>query len=215
MKHLLSYLFSLLLLGGIFIGCSDQQAPTAGTNNDAPVLMKPGSGGATIVKYQDEYWVWFRDYNAGYSLFLGNDMREWCEYEDNYDEFNFRDIFLPNTDPEVVDRILGITKGDDIRAFVWAWPPQGCGYYTSTDPIAIGTARVIGVDNDIVMWAEPERKNANSFGWSVHGTLEGPEGQVYNLSAHFRYVWKWAWPEDGSEDKISVKINLTPVGGGN
>ena len=196
MKLLFGYLFSLLLLGSIFIGCSDQQAPTAGTDNTAPVLMKPGSGGAEIVRYQGEYWVWFRDVDAGYTLFLGNDMREYCQF----------------------DRIVGMSKGDDIRAFVWIWSDpttQGCAYYTSTDPIAIGTAKVINTDNDLYMWAEPERKNANSYGWRVNGTLEGPEGQVYNLSAHFLNVWKWSWPADGSQDKLIVKINLTPVGGGN
>jgi hypothetical protein len=173
--------------------------------------MKPPSESGKVVRYQDEYWLWFRDRNAGYTLFLGVDIREFCNGVDDFDEFNFRDIFVPNTDPGVVDRIVSMARGDDIRAYVWSWSDpstQGCAYYTSIDPIANGTARVIGVDNDLVMWGDPDRNNANSYGWSVHGTLEDPEGQVYNLSAHFRYVWKWAWPADGSKDKISVKINL-------
>jgi len=212
MKHLLSLLFSLLLLGIIFWGCSDQQAPTAGTDNNTPVLMKGGSGGAQIVRYQGETWVWFRDFNAGYTLFLGADMREECNDVYLWDEFNFRDIFLPDTDPEVPRRIVGMTKGDDIRAFVWAWPPQGCDYYTTTDPIAIGTAKVINVDNDVTMWDAPSN-NANSYGWSAQGTLEDPEGQVYNLNLHFQSVWKWSWPADGSKDKFVVKINLASRGG--
>ena len=44
MKHLLSYLFSLLLLGSIFIGCSDQQAPTAG-NDEA------------LTSFSKEVWI--------------------------------------------------------------------------------------------------------------------------------------------------------------
>lgn len=40
MKHLLSYLFSLLLLGSIFIGCSDQQAPTGNTDEAVTPLNK-------------------------------------------------------------------------------------------------------------------------------------------------------------------------------
>ena len=40
MKLLFGYLFSLLLLGSIFIGCSDQQAPTANNDEALPPLSK-------------------------------------------------------------------------------------------------------------------------------------------------------------------------------
>ena len=40
MKHLLGYLFPLLFLGSIFIGCSDQQTPTAITEEAITPLSK-------------------------------------------------------------------------------------------------------------------------------------------------------------------------------
>ena len=46
MKLLFGYLFSLLLLGGIFIGCSEQQAPIA--NNDEAVTTL---NRVTVVEY--------------------------------------------------------------------------------------------------------------------------------------------------------------------
>jgi hypothetical protein len=46
MKHLLSFLISLLLLGNIFIGCNDQQAPTASTDEAVTHLNK-----VTVVEF--------------------------------------------------------------------------------------------------------------------------------------------------------------------
>jgi hypothetical protein len=54
MKHLLNYLFVLLLLGCIFIGCSDQQAPTGISEESNTTLNK-----ATIIKDSFDY-----DYDA-------------------------------------------------------------------------------------------------------------------------------------------------------
>ena len=50
MKHLLSYLFSVLLLGSTFIGCSDQQTPTDGNDEVLTPLSK-----VTVVEYTFEY----------------------------------------------------------------------------------------------------------------------------------------------------------------
>jgi hypothetical protein len=50
MKHLLSYLISLLLLGIISWGCSDQQAPTANTDEAITPLSK-----VTVDEYSFDY----------------------------------------------------------------------------------------------------------------------------------------------------------------
>ncbi|MFC1566173.1 hypothetical protein ACFL4B_04480 [Candidatus Neomarinimicrobiota bacterium] len=224
MVKTISYiLLSLLLLGSIFSGCSDQLAPTisnqksiAATDNTERVLMKgPPSESGKVIRYNGEYWAWFRDYDAGYTLYLGvKDMIDFCDYIDDFDEFDFKDIFLPSTDPLVAERWIGMIKGDDIQAFVWTWTDpstQGCDYYLDNAPMA-GPVKVINVDNDVMMWDPQGRepKNANSFGWSANGTLEGPDGQLYKLNFSYRHVWKWTW--DPSQDKINLKIHLTPKG---
>jgi len=56
MKHLLSYLIPLLLLGIIFWGCSEQQAPTAGTDE----ALTPLSKEVDVVEYTFDWnldWV--------------------------------------------------------------------------------------------------------------------------------------------------------------
>jgi len=66
MKHLLSYLFSLLLLGSIFIGCSDQQAPTDGNEEALTALNKP------VI---ESFW-WNMDWDPVYEdCATGDDMQ--------------------------------------------------------------------------------------------------------------------------------------------
>jgi hypothetical protein len=58
MKHLLSYLISLLLLGIISWGCSDQQAPTANTDEAVTPLSK-----VTVDEY---FFDWDLDWDDPY-----------------------------------------------------------------------------------------------------------------------------------------------------
>jgi len=66
MKHLLSYLFSVLLLGSTFIGCSDQQTPTDGNDEALTALNKP------VI---ESYW-WNMDWDPVYEdCATGEDMQ--------------------------------------------------------------------------------------------------------------------------------------------
>jgi hypothetical protein len=210
MKHLLSFLFSLLLLGNIFVGCGDQQAPTSGTDNTAPVLMKPGSGGATVVKYQVEDYYWFTDDIAGLRIFVGFDVRELCNGVYQFDEFDFMDVYLPNTDPEEAERLVAKTRGHNVTVMVYPYPNNGCDYYLTNDPIAIGTANVRNTDNDILAFLG-SHGNHNAFGWKVNGTLWSPDGQQrYRLN----FVWRAVWDAEAfGTYKEHYKIMLIPVGG--
>lgn len=50
MKHLLIFLFSILLIGGLFIQCGDQQTPTSISDESNATLNK-----ATVVEYTFDY----------------------------------------------------------------------------------------------------------------------------------------------------------------
>ena len=221
MKHLFSYLFSLLLLGSIFIGCSDQQAPTAGTDNNEPVLMKPGGGGGAFVeKYQGEAYFTFIDPDAELKLLLGVDVSD-CPDGNQIDVLDFMDVWLPNSTWEEVERLVAKTRAHNVYAQVWEWtfgigpaPGGNCNYYSTHTPIATGTANLRNTDNDVLaglrwwLGLDPEN-NANAFGWKANGTLMGQDDQVFKLN----FVWRGVWHPKPDTFMEHYKIQLTPTGG--
>ena len=68
MKHLLSYLFSFLILGIIFISCSEQQGPTANNDEAVTPLNK-----VTVVEYS---YLYDMDWDPPYEdCATGEDMK--------------------------------------------------------------------------------------------------------------------------------------------
>lgn len=214
------YAFVLLIfISLLFIGCSDKSispVETTGVNDNAVVLQKETGPGAWIIKYENEGAFWFEDEETGLVLTLGlNDP--WIFCTDFIGEtFSFRDLFLPNADPEL-RRILERMKEKDITAKVWQvdpWPTDYdsfCTFFgpiTPFEPMATGTASFSIRDNDLLAWAQPNN-NSNAFGYKANGTLYSQSGQKYKLNLVYHAIW------DG-DDFVTFhdffKLRLTPTG---
>lgn len=214
------YAFVLLIfIGLLFMGCSDKSiAPveTVGANDNAVVLQKETGPGAWIIKYDYNGAFWFTDEEAGLVLTLGlNDPWTFCT-DFVGETFSFRDLFLPNADPEL-RRILERMKEKDITAKVWQvdpWPTDYenfCTFFgpiTPFEPMASGTASFSYRDNDLLSWAQPNN-NSNAFGYKANGTLYSLSGQKYKLNLIYNIIWDG---DEGANYHEVFKLQLTPTG---
>ena len=203
----------LLLLAGfavLLLGCSDSSEPVippTDTQAGQPSLMKSTESGAMILKFEVATYFLFYDAEEGLVLSLGiNDLAEVCGGGTPFDVFDYKELYLPGTDPNL-RRLVRQMKGEDVGAIVWAtetWPVALC----TIDPLAVGTADVIRTDNDLYANTQ-DNPNADAFGYKAHGSLLGPEGQTYRLNLVYRAIWDGV---DLSSLKQIVKIQLTPTG---
>jgi hypothetical protein len=205
-------------IGLICIGCSDKSitpVETTGANNNPVTLQKDTGPGAWIIK--DEFYggYWFTDQESGLVLVIGlSDPWLRCSEGDHFELFEFKDIYLPNTDPDL-RRIVEQIKGNNLTAFIWhpdPWPIEFttfCNFLaTAGDPLAVGTASISYKDNDVFAY-EQDNKNHNAYGFKANGTLLSPDGKKYQLNL----VWNSLWDgEDGNSYKEVYKIQLTPTG---
>jgi hypothetical protein len=195
----------------VLVGCSDKSAPVVAPSSvsDKPTnaLMKSSESGAFIVRQEARAFFTFFDANSGLRLLLGiNDLTSFCDGEGVFDIWSFKDIHLPNADAEP-RRMLRLMTGDNVGAIVWhpdPWP-NICG----SVPLAVGTANVVRTDNDFLA-ASQDNPNSNAYGFKAHGTLVGPEDQVYQLNFVLHGIWDGV---DPASRKLEVKIQLTPTGG--
>jgi hypothetical protein len=212
MKILSLALLLMASMAFVLLGCSDNSAPivasTDAHQNGPASLMKTSGPGAWIIR--DAYNGGYYFYDENTLLLLGvNDLSLWCNRLGGYDEFKFKDIYLPNADPDL-RRIVEQQIGRDLTARVY-----DAHLFTGTlrelccnnEPIAVGTATWRLNDNDVLAYAQ-DNNNSNAFGYKVNGTLDGPDGRKYMLNFVFRYVW-----DPGTTRYNEVfKLQLTPTG---
>ena len=209
MKTFLSALALLAFVGLLVIGCSEKTTQPVESSN--LTLQKVGNGeGAGILRYEAETYFTFWD--GQLLLIIGcNDLSLACSGGNGYDLFKFKELLLPNSDPELRRLIMQVKVGD-ATAIVWhmeSWPADNdlCPFVLNNEPIAIGTANFNYTDNDYNAWWQ-EHPNRNPFGYKANGSLVGPNGQEYNLNFFDRIIWDW----DGSKFMENIKINLIPNG---
>jgi len=209
MKSLLSVFALFVIVGLLIIECSDKSTQpvefTSGT------LQKESNGsGAGILRYEAENAYGFIDVDAHLMLVIGiNDFTGYCTEGSGMEIFSFKELLLPNADPELRRLIMQITARD-VTAVVWqadAWPEDFCDFAINNQPLAVGTANFKYTDNDFNAWWQ-EHPNSNPFGYKANGTLVDQSGQQYNFNFFDRIIWDW----DGSKYKENVKIHLVSKG---
>jgi hypothetical protein len=209
MKTLISVIALLVFFGLLFIGCSEKTAQPVETSTVS--LQKESSiEGAGITRYEAESYYTFWD--GQLLLIIGcNDLSLACSGGGGYDLFKFKELLLPNVDPELRRLIMQINAGD-ATTIVWymeSWPEDNdlCPFVLNNEPIAIGTANFNYTDNDFYAWWQGH-PNSNPYGYKANGSLVGSNGQEYNLNLVDRIIWDW----DGSKFREHGKILLVPKG---
>lgn len=194
-----SYSFCLMFIAGaLLVGCSDQPTSVAPEGDEAgmPIVASkkgpPASSGAYVIRYEDTIIGGLIDRN-GLRLNFGADLVSLCQTFDPsfISILSVKDILSPSE----VDRILRMLKGRDIYTELWDFsefgPPDvfNCDYVNSHSPLARGTGHIIVTDNDVFAGQNPDSRNANAWGVSVHGKLHTPQGERLVANAHLRCVW--------------------------
>lgn len=209
MKTFLSALALLAFVGLLVIGCSEKTTQPVESSN--LTLQKVGNGeGAGILRYEAENAYGFIDLDEHLILILGiNDVQNFCNGTGGMDIFKFKELLLPNANPDIRRLIMQI-NARDVSALVYQadeWPADFCAFILSNNPLAVGTANFKYTDNDFNAWWQ-EHPNRNPFGYKANGSITGPNGQEYNLNFFDRIIWDW----DGSKFMENIKINLIPNG---
>jgi len=140
-----------------------------------------------------------------------NDIQDFCDRIGGKDPFSYKDLSLPNTDPDLRRWIQQI-KGTGVTAMAFQVVPDPVklylrDYICGQVPIAVGIANFRYQDNDLEAW-ELDGNNSNAFGYGANGTLAAPDGQKYMLDLVYRFVWK---PGTTKYNEV-FKLQLTPTG---
>lgn len=209
-------LFALIVLTGLlFIGCSDRSISPVQSNisADNSVSLQKGSSesGAWIVRYEASEWYYaFFDQDAGLFLTLGiNDISKFCNYEGGFDVDNVKEIYLPNTDPDL-RRMIDHEKAD-YTAMIWqteSLPADYRDFICNHEPMATGIVNFSARDNDYYAWLQ-DNKNSDSYGFKANGTLKGQDGMIYKLNLVYQFMWHGVI---GGGNNEVFKLQLTPAG---
>jgi hypothetical protein len=216
MKTRSGALLLMALFAFVLMGCSDNSGPVVASTrvaDNAPTsLMKTSeSAGATVITGETLLAYSFLDWETGLYVTLGiNDLTKFCGRTPPYfDEYSFRQIYLPNADPEL-QRVIQRVIGTDVTAMVFQVIPGSAtntrGYICGKVPLMVGTANLVRNDNDTYDEAVPSVK---TFGYKGNGTLLAPDGQKYMLN----FVWHIVCHNgDMANAKENFKLQLTPAG---
>lgn len=220
MKTFLGICFLVAFIGLLYIGCSDKSiTPVETTANNSPVTLQKDTGpGAWIIKYDYKGAFWLIDWETGAVIILGMESDPWsfCSGIREVEMFTWKDIILPNADPEL-RRIIERVMGKELTATIWYIDPfpaswvSFCTFWNQVEPMepfAVGTANFGYRDTDLYSNLR-ENNNSNVWSFKVNGNLLGQDGIVYKLN----YIDFGTWDgEDGSRHHETHKLQLTPTG---
>jgi hypothetical protein len=128
MKTLSVALLLMACVAFVLLGCSDNSAPvvasTGVSHTPATSLMKSSGSGAYIERYDMTYWVyWFMDENGLLVTFGVNDIQTYCDRTGGKDPFSYKDLYLPNADPDL-RRWIEQIKGTGVTAMAFQVVPD-------------------------------------------------------------------------------------------
>ena len=202
-------LFATLVIMLSLLGCSDQNAPLSlleSTSSETSDLAKgpktsPGQSGPIVLRSETTMALFCADPDKGIAAVYGLDIVDFCNEIENFDIFDLKEVNVPSD----VNRIIQLVKGKNVRTSVWPFILiDNCDQFKIA-PLATGTVDLVYTNNDVYPYWSEKSKNAHVFGFTAHGKLTGPDGELL----HFNSVHKYRW--DGSNPatfKQVSKINL-------
>jgi hypothetical protein len=195
MKIVITTIICALLL--VFIGCSNEQAPTEVPQVPSVDLVKdqPEGSGATVIRFDGWIAVNYYDVDRDLQVIIGVDMNEYCAGDFNPDIVEIQEVTNP-VDQNIVNQLI---HGSDIYCWVYPLYPFDCERFLTEGPIASGYVDLVSNDNDLYAWIEEASGNnrVNAFGIAARGELFTPEGQKVRLAFQTRLVWE-GYPDGGT-----------------
>jgi hypothetical protein len=165
---------------------------------------QPNDSGASIWKGVNHDILIFVDENKELAYSIGFDLTKLCEgsFDFRYGSDDFDDLLTQQvTNPSELISAHMLSKGDDLRTFVFKYTGASLCHDFHNYPIASGTSDTIYRNNDYFYW-NSDGQNANAWGLSTHGVLENTytsEREVFNAN------WKCLADNEGN---YSCKTNI-------
>lgn len=193
----LLFLSTLTVIASLLVfGCSDEGALTRALQEDAaglngPVIAAsqhgpPPSSGPNVSRYEGSFTLFFVDPETGVSAYFGGDLVALC----SGDPEGFAPVAIQEVNvPEDANRFMQLVKARDVPASLWDPAPANCAEVLAGSPVATGYGDFVSNDNDVLIFLNPESKNANAFGGNARAVMETPGGETLRVNAHWRCRW--------------------------
>ncbi|WP_138431451.1 hypothetical protein [Fodinibius saliphilus] len=214
-KFLIQFLStSILILAFILVGCDsviDSQISDSKDSNSksASNLIEasshqgpPTASGPRVIRFEGTATFLITDPKNDYAYFVGANVVDICQGIPSFSAVNFMEV----QPAEDLNRIIRNIKGKDVLASLWNPAPSSCADVLAGEPLATGIANFTSTDNDLLVFLNPDNKNANSFGISSSGKFElTSDGKSVRANAHSRCVWDGVDPTTlKCKDKVNV-----------
>jgi hypothetical protein len=177
-----------------FIGCQQEAPVEVGSeisDQEATLYKPPANSGPYVVRAEYPLlgnWILYSDTKTNLTAVFGVDLFKACSGLGlEYDILPVIDIYVP----EDLNRIIEIQKGQ-VHTYVFEgmYPGGGvCAWLAENPALAWGMSDIVLTDNDIFVFENPDNKNANAFGFTLHGQLTTPNGETAVFSGMSRSVW--------------------------
>lgn len=161
----------------------------------------PAQSGMIVARGQDIFFGHYIDPAKGLGATVGIDVREYC-----LGNFAPELVYVQDIDvPDDANRFLQIFTSESITVDIWPFTAFDCALFLTVDPVASGTAAIIGTDNDVEVYQNPDNVNWNAFGFTARGRLTADDGDSTFLNTVYRCVWDG---HDGDSGTCIGVINL-------
>lgn len=148
---------------------------------------QPYGSGASIWRGVNHFTLAFVDEKRGLVIAFGGDIEKLCEGADpEMDNLQTQQVNNPS---DLISANM-LSKGDDVKTYVFKFDGVSLCSDFKNYPIASGTSDVIYRNNDYFWWRS-DGKNANTEGLSIHGVLENTStGERQMLNTNFKCLAK-------------------------
>ena len=202
------FIFSLIGLLVLMLGCQQQEAPveiTQNTSDESTSLLKPpANSGPNIVRWETSFgWLYYDMNNDLISIHSWDDV-VCAPGRTDFVLLQIQDIYNPSDQ----DLLMTLMKSKGHWIFVYDWTGL-TGDDISCDVLienlfAVGRGNLVSTDNDLFAWREHDRNRANSFKTTGQGKVFDDNGAEYHYNLVSQYVWKMGSDLGHGWDKINL-----------
>lgn len=184
----------MALVVALVAGCHSENQPTAlqKSTQVEPSIATPPALSGNVIRVGDTLGFEGADFDAGLLSFWGwlPSVAEFCESGGEWEIVTWQIVLAPGGPANILINAPEV-QVEIYRSPVYLFPV--CPDVLSAEFVASGTAKLVF------------RLHTASASWSLHGTLHGPSGEVYNYSES-GMVFITSEGPDWVVDRISLKL---------